>query len=189
MSFKIYTKTGDAGETGLYGGKRVSKDHLRIEAYGTVDELNAQLGLLGSFMESSDRASLAGATILRIQSELFTLGAQLANPDGGSSSREVPIQEGHVKQLESEIDALDADLPPLRNFILPAGSAAVTQAHVCRTVARRAERKVVSLQHAEAVDAVLIRYLNRLSDYLFTLARALSHAGGEEERPWIAGKR
>ena len=196
MSFKIYTKTGDAGETSLYGGKRVAKDVDRIEAYGTVDELNSHLGLLASYISAEAPAreaevhALASATLLGVQSDLFTVGSQLATPppaEGAAAKTPsvIPIAEVQVINLERAIDRLDKGLPALSNFILPVGSPAVSQAHVCRTVARRAERRVVTLAAAEPVDAALIRYLNRLSDYLFVLSRALAHATDQEERPWV----
>lgn len=187
MGFKIYTKTGDAGETGLYGGERVPKDHVRIDAYGTVDELNSQIGLLRAHLKA---ATLATATLdeiilERIQSALFTCGSQLATPANKELSLK-PVTPTAVEELEKAIDRLDEELPQLTSFILPAGTLAAAQCHVCRTVARRAERCVVALNHLETVDPVLIHYLNRLSDYFFTLARAIAHWQGESDTPWIA---
>ena len=197
MAFKIYTRTGDAGETALYGGRRVTKDATRIEAYGTVDELNAQLGVLLAAVASLTEAVptsrvLAQAltdTLGGVQRDLFTVGAQLATPppEGGASAKTAnvtPVGDAEVRALETAIDALDEDLPQLASFILPAGPLATAQAHVCRTVARRAERRVVTLAHEAPVDATVLRYLNRLSDYLFTAARALSYAAGAPETPW-----
>ena len=197
MAFKIYTRTGDGGETALYGGQRVPKDTARIEAYGTVDELNAQLGvLLASVATLSGRVPasrvLAQAltdTLVAVQGELFAVGAQLATPppvDGASAKTPnvAAIGDAEVLALEAAIDALDEDLPALTSFILPAGPPATAHAHVCRTVARRAERRVVTLAHAAPVDDAVIRYLNRLSDYLFTAARALTYAAGAPETPW-----
>ncbi len=196
MSFKIYTKTGDAGETGLYGGQRVPKDHVRIEAYGTVDELNSHLGLLAAYVgaEVPERSrglhEEAAQLLLSIQSKLFTIGSQLATPPPKESASAktlhiVPVGEVEVAELERAIDRLDKDLSPLSNFILPVGSPAVAQAHVCRTVARRAERCVVALDRVEPVAPQLIVYLNRLSDYLFTLSRGLATSTGQAELPWV----
>ena len=187
MGFKIYTKTGDAGQTGLFGGERVSKDHIRIDAYGTVDELNSHLGLLRALLKTASLVELNQEEQLleRIQSALFTCGSQLATPSDKKLSLK-PISADAVLQLEEAIDRLDDSLPPLTSFILPAGTQAAAQCHVCRTVARRAERCVVALNHLEQIDVVVIQYLNRLSDYLFTLARAAAHAEGEKDTPWVA---
>ncbi len=196
MSFKIYTKTGDAGETGLYGGQRVPKDHVRIEAYGTVDELNSHLGLLVAQVSAEAPTGEGGfhaealALLTGIQSKLFTIGSQLATPPpkGSASAKTlhiVPVGHIEVAELERAIDRMDKDLPALSNFILPRGSVAVCQAHVCRTVARRAERCVVALDHVEPVAPAIIVYLNRLSDYVFTLSRGLAIGTGQTEHPWI----
>ncbi len=185
MAFKIYTKGGDTGETSLYGGQRAPKDDARIEAYGTVDELNAQLGVVGSLVPGVLRERIAPAEqLLRVQSELFTVGSQLATPPEKALSLK-PLTEAAVVRLEAWIDELEVDLPALTAFILPAGSPAVTQCQLARCVARRAERRLVTLHRASPVDATLIRYLNRLSDYLFTLARALAHHAGEPDIPWV----
>ena len=186
MSFKIYTKTGDAGETGLYGGQRVPKDHIRIDAYGTVDELNSHLGLLRAHIgecKSEELAALCAELLASVQSQLFTVGSQLATPDQTKLSVE-PIGDGEVSRLEAAIDALEEPLPALTSFILPAGPAVVAQCHVCRTVTRRAERCVVTLSRVAEVDPKVIQYLNRLSDYFFTLSRALTHALGAKDVPW-----
>jgi cob(I)alamin adenosyltransferase len=181
---KIYTKTGDSGDTGLLAPGRVRKDHPRIEAYGTVDELNAALGLA--------RASGLGEDIDRVigraQNELFSLGAQLAAVDPRSAP-DSAISSDHVGALERDIDHLGRSLPPLTQFILPGGSASAAALHVARTVCRRAERRVVSLRDREhqAVSEILIQYLNRLSDLLFVAARAANHHRGVGDEVWSKG--
>jgi cob(I)alamin adenosyltransferase len=185
-AMKIYTKQGDDGTTGLFGSSRVRKDSIRVSAYGDVDELNALLGLARS--EGPD-AEL-GAMLERIQGELFTLGAQLATPSPEDAPRSVPvITEPHVSQLEHEIDRLDAELPPLKSFILPSGTRLASLLHVCRTVCRRAERSVVTLASSDPVPPLSIQYLNRLSDHLFTLARAANHRAGVSETRWEPNRR
>ncbi len=176
---KIYTKTGDAGETGLFGGPRVRKDHARIEAFGTVDELNSQLGVVRTL------AAAAGFDPLlrRVQCELFDLGAQLATP-GADEER---ITTGHVTALEQEIDRHEAGLEPLRCFILPAGTPLAAAIHVARTVCRRSERRVVTLgfQEGVTIPANAIEYLNRLGDLLFVMARVANRQAGLADDPWI----
>lgn len=175
----IYTRTGDKGTTALIGGVRVEKNHPRLEAYGTVDELNSHLGLLISEVE--DILPSAVTTLRTVQDQLFVVGAALANPGGVQT-----IDDASVAEIESAIDTLDSELTPSKTFILPAGSHAACQAHVARTVCRRAERHATAL--AGIVDNVsdgLLRYLNRLSDYLFVLARALNAAEGVAETPWL----
>lgn len=178
---KIYTRHGDKGETGLLGGKRVPKNHDRIEAYGTVDELNAHLGLL------RDRiADVAiNQRIQEIQSILFLMGSHLAvDPEEGTSFKlpEWPAQM--TVQLEQDIDTMTAGLPELRNFILPGGDSASSQCHVARCVCRRAERTVAALATHDDVRLRCIEYLNRLSDYLFTLSRHLTKINNGVETPW-----
>ncbi len=199
MGFKIYTKTGDTGETGLFGGTRVPKDHLRIEAYGTVDELNSLIGVLQAAI--SEDAGLMQAQLSRseeedfewhallrsIQGKLFTMGSQLATPFGKTLPVS-PLSADDAAALETAIDDMDARLPALTAFILPGGAMSVSQAHVCRTVARRAERCVVRLSHEELIDGNIVVYLNRLSDYFFTLARALTYARGDRDTTWTAGR-
>lgn len=182
MAFRIYTKTGDQGETGLFGGKRLPKNHLRIEAYGTVDELNAFLGLLRDYSQG-DTVNVLKA----IQDRLFTIGANLASdPD---KTMEVPdIHESDIEVLEKEIDRMNEELPPLKNFILPGGHPQVSQCHMARCVCRRAERRVVALSQEEYVLPILIKYLNRLSDYLFVLGRMMAKENGVEEVTWTARK-
>ncbi|HEV8348204.1 MAG TPA: cob(I)yrinic acid a,c-diamide adenosyltransferase [Vicinamibacterales bacterium] len=177
---KIYTRTGDTGETSLLGGARVSKHDPRVDAYGEVDELNAWLGLA--------RASRVDPAIdqelVRLQQDLFALGAQLADPAGKLATRvtKAIIADEHVTRLESLIDRLEAELPSLRRFILAGGTPAGAALHVARTVCRRAERRMVALD--PPVDPVLLRYINRLSDLLFVLARAVNHRGGVPETEW-----
>jgi len=177
---KIYTRTGDAGETSLFDGTRVSKADPRVDAYGEVDELNACLGLARA---SSADAGI-DAELVRIQRDLFALGAQLADPGDRIAARvtKAALGDDDVSRLEALIDRYDAELPPLRRFILAGGSPAGATLHVARAVCRRAERRIVSLD--PAVDTVLIRYVNRLSDLLFVLARAVNHRAGAAETEW-----
>ncbi len=177
---KIYTKTGDAGQTSLYGGKRVEKDALRIEAYGTVDELNAQMGVVRSLPLPPDIEPL----LERIQHELFLLGADLATPPGAGGKDVRRVGEEEVRRLETDIDRLDAELPELKAFILPSGSLAGAQLHVARTVCRRAERCIVRLVREESLDKNVVVYVNRLADLLFVVARCVNHSLGAPETPW-----
>ncbi|TVQ76398.1 MAG: cob(I)yrinic acid a,c-diamide adenosyltransferase [Flavobacteriales bacterium] len=178
----IYTKTGDAGDTGLLGGNRVSKDHMRIEAYGTLDELNAWLGLIADVFPNQFESDF----VRGLQNDVFLLGSHLAAENEKGKSYLNPIRAELLQELESEIDRMTASLPPLRNFILPGGHVVVSQVHIARTVCRRAERMVVRLHHADQVDPLIIQILNRMSDYLFTLARAASVFTKTEEKPWIS---
>ena len=174
----IYTKTGDRGETSLVGGKRVSKCCQRLESYGTLDELNAHIGLLAAAAEGM---SQPGDFIHEVQSNLFTCGAYLASEDGRCEC----VDADAVSALEEEIDRIEATLPPLKSFILPGGCKAAAEAHVCRTVCRRMEREVLRLKDESVdVDSTLLCYFNRLSDYFFVLARALNREAGKEERAW-----
>ncbi len=180
---KIYTKTGDAGTTGLFGGKRVAKDDLRIEAYGTVDELNSFIGLLNAaFQEATQNYFLT-----EVQKRLFTIGSNLAS-DPEKHLLTPDIQDEDIHLLENAMDTMDQLLEPLKNFILPGGDMVVAYAHVCRTICRRAERRVISLDRESSVDPKVIIYLNRLSDYFFVLARYISHSKSLPEVPWIARK-
>jgi cob(I)alamin adenosyltransferase len=177
---KIYTKTGDKGNTSLFGGTRIPKFHIRIEAYGTVDELNAQLGKLVSMM--NDKASIDCCR--KIQSRLFDIGSSLAvSPE--KSKQFDPLDGKHIRLMEQEIDRMNEDLPDLRNFILPGSSVINAQAHIARTICRRAERRVVELSVQEEIDKQIIVFLNRFSDYLFVLGRWISFLGNEEEIKWI----
>ena len=179
---KIYTKRGDDGSTGLFGGPRVRKDDLRVSAYGDVDELNSALGVAREEVKD-DLLALVDS----LQSELFTLGAELATPDAAAAPKEVPrIAAGQVRRLEREIDRLTGELPPMKNFILPAGSRAGAALHLCRTVCRRAERKIVELAARAPVSLEALAYINRLSDLLFTMARAANLRAGGREIPWMA---
>lgn len=178
---KIYTKTGDNGDTGLFGGARVSKASPRVEAYGTVDELNAVLGMVRATDGGEEFDVLIGA----IQSELFTLGAELATVPGKEASLNIPLlNSSDVARLESAIDASEAMLAPLKTFVLPAGTATSAALHLARTVCRRAERAVVGLPEELAARPELLIYLNRLSDLLFSLARQANHRAGVDDVPW-----
>jgi len=179
---KIYTRRGDDGSTGLFGGPRVRKDDLRVSAYGDVDELNSSLGVAREELPEGDLRALVDA----LQSELFTLGAQLATPDAQSAPKEVPrILAADVQRLEREIDRLTGEVPEMKNFVLPGGSRAGAALHLCRTVCRRAERKVVELAESAGVPAEALAYVNRLSDLLFVMARAANLRAGGREIPWI----
>lgn len=179
---KIYTKTGDQGETSLYGGRRVGKDDARIEAYGTVDELNAQLGVVRTLPLPPG----TGELLERLQHELFVLGADLATPPEKTSAKVRRIAPEDVARLEVDIDRLDAGLSELRTFILPSGSPAGAALHVARTVCRRTERRTVRLVREGSLDRLPVVYLNRLADLLFVLARHVNHALGSPETPWKA---
>jgi cob(I)alamin adenosyltransferase len=182
---KIYTRRGDDGSTGLFGGPRVRKDDLRVSAYGEVDELNSALGVAREELPEGDLRSLVDA----LQSELFTLGAQLATPDADAAPKEVPrVTAQDVERLEREIDRLTGELPPMKNFILPGGSRAGAALHLCRTVCRRAERKVVELAECGPVSPEALAYVNRLSDLLFVMARAANLRAGGREIPWVPSK-
>lgn len=183
---KIYTKTGDSGMTSLVGGKRVSKASARLEAYGTVDELNSHLGLLAS-MQGIDASSVD--FIQHIQNRLFNLGSYLATDNSADPMMEPKgITSDEIKSMEDEIDRLDATLPPLNCFILPGGAPAACQANVARTVCRRAERRLTALAETLGTDGAVhplaAGYLNRLSDYLFTLGRHLNNLTSTPEQPW-----
>jgi cob(I)alamin adenosyltransferase len=177
---KIYTRTGDTGETSLFGGTRVGKDDPRVRAYGEVDELNAHIGLARANAADAE----IDANLVRLQRDLFALGAQLADPGGtvGDRVTKARLGDDDVARLEQLIDRLEASLPPLRNFILAGGTPCGAALHVARAVCRRAERAMVSLD--PAVDPVLLRYINRLSDLLFVLARAANLRGGTTEDVW-----
>jgi cob(I)alamin adenosyltransferase len=177
----ITTRGGDAGETSLGDGTRVPKDALRVEAYGTVDEANAAIGVLRLHLEGDAEAD---AMLARIQNELFDLGADLCVP--GEAGERLRMTDAPCIRLEQEVAAMNAPIPPLRSFVLPGGSPGAAQAHVARTVVRRAERLVVRLAGTEAVNGAAIRYLNRLSDHLFVLARRLN-GNGARDVAWVPG--
>lgn len=179
---KIYTKTGDQGETSLFGGKRVWKDDLRIQAYGSVDELNSVIGFAVTEVKNEELKK----ELLSIQNELFTVGSDLATPqDSGSKKFSVPrIDENYAKRLETIIDRFDAELPELKNFILPGGLKGAAILHNARTVCRRAERNVVALSRNESIGTEIEKYLNRLSDLLFVLARFENFSNGVKDILW-----
>ena len=183
---KIYTRTGDLGDTGLFGVSRIRKDALRVEAYGSLDELNAALGVSQAALEPD--ASAVADLLVGIQSELFDIGAELATPverTGTPLARRLrTVRPAQTEALEQAIDAFEVNLPPLKVFILPGGSPAASALHLARTVARRAERRVVSLSAQEPVNPEILRYLNRLSDLLFVLARTANQISGVQEREW-----
>lgn len=181
MSAKLYTKTGDKGKTSLLGGSKVSKSDLRIEAYGNVDELNSFLGYLKDQHEVEDKLK---QQLYWIQENLFTIGSALAT-DPNFTGFELPkVTETEVSQLEVWIDKFDSEVPPLKNFILPGGHPVVSWSHVCRSVCRRTERSIVALGNNEKVDEVIVRFINRLSDYLFIFARAIGQQLNAPEIPW-----
>jgi cob(I)alamin adenosyltransferase len=188
---KIYTKTGDSGTTALFGGTRVPKDHIRIESYGTVDELNSYIGLIRDQEMNQQYKNI----LVEIQDRLFTVGAILATPpekevkkNGELRLQNLGIIASDIELLENEIDTMEETLPPMTHFVLPGGHTTVSYCHIARCVCRRAERMAVHLDHNEPVDEIVMRYLNRLSDYLFVLARKLSHDLKAEEVKWIPRK-
>jgi cob(I)alamin adenosyltransferase len=188
---KIYTKTGDQGVTALFGGTRVPKDHARIESYGTVDELNSYIGLI----RDQNIDSHYKIILEEIQDRLFTLGAILATPpekevlkNGELRLKKLGIIEPDIAFLEKEIDSMEESLPPMTHFILPGGHSTVSHCHIARCICRRAERLTVHLSHNEPVPPIAIQYLNRLSDYLFVLARKLSKDLNAQEIQWIPRK-
>ena len=189
---KIYTKTGDKGTTALFGGTRVPKHHIRIESYGTVDELNSHLGLL----RDQEMDTHYKNTLMDIQDKLFTVGAILATDPqkavlkSGKERLNIPkIEENDILLLEQEMDTMNEALPPMTHFVLPGGHTTVSYCHIARTVCRRAERLTSFLHENEPVDAHVLKYLNRLSDYLFVLARKLSKDLQAEEIKWIPEKK
>lgn len=183
---KIYTKTGDKGDTSLYGGTRISKASARVESYGTIDELNAFIGVAKSHIENEDVMN----QLKKIQFDLFTLGSESATPTDklilatGKNRLALTISEKEITELENWMDEMEAKLEPLQFFILPGGGKSATFLHIARTVCRRAERCLVLLNETEGVRLELIKYLNRLSDYLFVLARYVSKISGEKEEFW-----
>lgn len=179
---KIYTKTGDTGETSLFGGARVRKNSLRIESYGTVDELNAVLGIALTYVDNPEIKVI----LVRLQNELFTLGSDLAAPlDKGNKGFVIPrVEEDMITTLERDIDDLTDKLPELRNFILPGGRRGASYLHFARTVCRRAERAVTALAEQDDIGGYIIKYINRLSDLLFVLARYENHVNGTPDIAW-----
>jgi cob(I)alamin adenosyltransferase len=183
MATKIYTKTGDDGTTGLFGGARLPKHHIRIDAYGTVDEFNSVIGWLMTFVKDPQTHEL----LLIIQSRLFTVGSNLASdPDKDMITPD--LVDDDIEMIEKAIDKMQSVLPELKHFILPGGSQSVSAAHLARTVCRRAERKCVALAHESVIEPMILLYLNRLSDYFFVLARWLGQVEGVEEIKWVPRK-
>jgi cob(I)alamin adenosyltransferase len=180
MATKIYTKTGDDGTTGLFGGSRLPKNHIRIEAYGSVDELNSVIGWLMTYVDDDENKTL----LSNIQSRLFTVGSNLAS-DPSKEMITPDLTEDDIKTIEESIDVMQNTLPTLKHFILPGGSPSVAAAHVTRTVCRRAERRCVALAHDSTVEPKILLYLNRLSDYFFVLARWLGQKEDIEEIKWM----
>lgn len=180
MAFKIYTKTGDKGETALLGGIRVAKNHIRIEAYGTIDELNAWLGFIKDKLENNEQEK-----VHHIQQYLFSIGSHLAcAPDKKQKIKLPSLSDDNIIMLEQWIDSMELELKPLRNFILAGGHTLASKIHIARCVCRRTERICVGLQQIERIDDSIIQYLNRLSDTLFVLARFVQHKAGVEEHIW-----
>ncbi len=183
MKNKIYTKTGDKGKTSLFGGKRVNKFDLRVETYGTVDELNSVIGIaisVGSKTKSNNNMMEIIGKLEQVQNDLFTIGSTLANPQNPS----LPQLEKRIKQFEKVIDDITEQLPELKNFILPGGGLAGAQLHLARTICRRAERRIVELKQTEEIEDLIISYFNRLSDFLFTAARFVNHIEKQREKIW-----
>lgn len=181
---KVYTKAGDQGSTQLIGGQKVSKASERIDCYGTIDEVNATIGMCISALEGSAAEDKLVATLVRIQNELFNVGTQLATPDAERRKTMPDITEAHVARLEEDMDALNEELPELRSFVLPGGSSASASFHLARTVCRRAERAVVALAASAEVDNRHLKYLNRLSDALFVFGRYSLFADKRPESLW-----
>ncbi len=179
--FKVYTKTGDDGTTGLVGGNRVKKYDPRLEAYGTVDELNACIGVIRSYTIPDEIKTL----LIQIQNKLFNIGSRLASDEKGDAlTANLAVKQEDIEVLEKEIDSLEENLPELRNFILPGGELSMAQCHMARTVCRRAERRIVEFAEQYPVQSEIVKYLNRLSDFLFVLARKLGNINSVEETAW-----
>lgn len=184
MAFKVYTKTGDKGSTALFGGARVPKNHIRIESYGTVDELNSYIGLIRDYLADKELRDV----LKEIQDRLFTLGAILATDPSKDNLKTPDLHDTDVTYLESEIDSMEEKLPALKHFVLPGGHPTVSFCHIARCVCRRAERMTVALHENEPILPVVMQYLNRLSDYLFVLGRYVGLLLEAEEVPWIPRK-
>ncbi len=180
MAFKVYTKTGDKGQTSLIGGTRVPKHHIRIESYGTVDELNSYIGLIRDQEINSEIKTV----LIEIQDRLFTIGSSLASDPEKSKMKIPDLREEDVLFLEKEIDKMDETLPEMKSFVLPGGHTTVSFCHIARCVCRRAERLTIQLSETSFVDELVIKYLNRLSDYLFVLSRKLTQDLNAKEIPW-----
>lgn len=187
---KLYTRTGDDGTTGLFGGGRVGKDHPRIEAYGTVDELNACLGLAASAVPSEAPWNRYREVLTSIQSRLFDIGADLATPEGSPVRERLSgVGGAQIEELEHWIDEFSAAAPEIRNFILPGGSELASRLHLARTVCRRAERLIVAFGHGEPIGDEIVKFINRTSDLLFAMARAANHRSGVDDVPWVPADR
>lgn len=197
---KVYTRTGDKGQTSLFGGERVSKTHARVMAYGSLDELNSFLGLCVATCRAPGAGSLAAEIewLLRVQRDLFALGSWLASKEAseraargeeafaGARQNRTHVDDSRITELEEQIDAWEASLEPMKSFVLPGGSLPASQAHVARALCRRAERETILLRdHGETVPELVIQYLNRLADALFVFARHLNRLAGVKEDPWI----
>lgn len=180
MSFKIYTKTGDKGETSILGGTKLPKQHIRIEAYGTIDELNSHIGLLRDVISDNDSINI----LLTIQDRLFTIGSHLASDPIKNKVQLPQLYNEDVILLENAIDNISSKVPEMKFFVLPGGHLYVSYCHIARCVCRRSERAVLRLSETEPVDEIHFKYLNRLSDYLFMLGRLLSHLHNAKEIPW-----
>lgn len=179
MSHKIYTRTGDQGQTSLVGGQRVAKTHPRLEAYGTIDELNSAIGLLETYLtDEADRTFVVG-----IQNRLFSVASMLATDTTQRNYKHV-LTAADVEEMESAIDAAGSNLPGWRGFILPGGSRGAAVAHLCRTICRRAERRIYTLMESVEVEPLLLAYINRLSDYFFVVAQKINHDAGTSEHIW-----
>lgn len=178
---KLYTKTGDKGETALFGGARVPKDHVRIEAYGTVDELNSWIGLIRDEQKDSNTQK----NLIDIQDRLFTIGSILATDSSKKNLKVPPLKSEDIERLENYIDEIDSQLEPMKSFVLPGGNTKVSNCHIARCVCRRAERRSISLDHLEKIDPKTYQYLNRLSDYLFILSRKIAKEESADEVPWV----
>lgn len=189
--FRVYTKLGDKGESSLADGSRVPKNHRRLDAYGSLDELLASLGILVSLLpgeaklQGSAQASEVKSSLERVQNELFAMSSEIAHPNyDKAKNKSFLVLEAHIKKLENEIDAWEKELEPLRNFILPGSHPLSSYAHMARTICRRGERKLVSLGEEESLREEPLRFLNRLSDWLFVLGRFLDHLVGAQEKVW-----
>ena len=177
---KVYTKTGDNGETSLFSGERVPKHNVRIKAYGTIDELNSFVGLLKDYVEEKKIKEV----LHNIQLKLFSIGSILASPGDKNFSEKVKIEKKDVEYIELEIDRLNKDLPELKNFVIPGGHKTSSYSHVCRSICRRAERKISKLNNKSSVDSNILAYVNRLSDFFFVLSRFLKHSDNVSESHW-----
>lgn len=182
---KIYTKTGDKGMTSLIGGKRVAKNSARLESYGTIDELNSYLGMIRSLAGDEQITD----ELVGIQSRLFDVGGNLAtDPENADIKVKLGIRESDIRLLEEAIDRMDAEVPPMKYFVLPGGDQLSSFCHIARTVCRRAERRILDLAEEAQVDELVLKYVNRLSDYLFILSRKMAYDSGIEERKWVPEK-